>query len=187
MAINDGNRPHSKWSRSVNREEKVELVNTLQSTFGAASSVVVAHQVGLTVAESSELRQKMRDAGATFKVTKNRIAKIAVQGTKDEALTELFTGPTAVGTSADPVAAAKALVEFAKSNDKVTIVGGTLDGALLDKAGIEALATLPSLDELRGKLVGLVNAPAAKLARIAKAPAGDLARVIKARADQLQS
>ena len=171
----------------MNREEKAELINTLQSTFAEASSVVIAHQVGLTVAESSELRAKMREAGAGFKVTKNRIAKIAVQGTKDEVLADMFTGPTAVGTSADPVAAAKALVEFAKSNDKVTIVGGTLDGALLDKAGVEALATMPSLDELRAKLVGLVNAPAAKLARIAQAPAGDLARVIQARADQLQS
>ena len=171
----------------MNREEKAELINTLQSTFAAATSVVIAHQVGLTVAESSDLRAKMREAGAGFKVTKNRIAKIAVQGTKDEVLADMFTGPTAVGTSADPVAAAKTLVEFAKSNDKVTIVGGTLDGALLDKAGIEALATMPSLDELRAKLVGLVNAPAAKLARIAQAPAGDLARVIQARADQLQS
>ena len=171
----------------MNREEKAELINTLQSTFAEASSVVIAHQVGLTVAESSELRAKMREAGAGFKVTKNRIAKIAVQGTKDEVLADMFTGPTAVGTSADPVAAAKTLVEFAKSNDKVTIVGGTLDGALLDKAGVEALATMPSLDELRAKLIGLVNAPAAKLARIAQAPAGDLARVIQARADQLQS
>ena len=171
----------------MNREEKAELINTLQSTFAEATSVVIAHQVGLTVAESSDLRAKMREAGAGFKVTKNRIAKIAVQGTKDEVLADMFTGPTAVGTSADPVAAAKTLVEFAKSNDKLTIVGGTLDGALLDKAGIEALATMPSLDELRAKLVGLVNAPAAKLARIAQAPAGDLARVIQARADQLQS
>ena len=171
----------------MNREEKAELINTLQSTFAEATSVVIAHQVGLTVAESSDLRAKMREAGAGFKVTKNRIAKIAVQGTKDEVLADMFTGPTAVGTSADPVAAAKTLVEFAKSNDKVTIVGGTLDGALLDKAGVEALATMPSLDELRAKLVGLVNAPAAKLARIAQAPAGDLARVIQARADQLQS
>lgn len=171
----------------MNREEKAELINTLQATFAASSSVVIAHQVGLTVAESSDLRAKMREAGAGFKVTKNRIAKIAVQGTKDEALADMFTGPTAVGTSADPVAAAKALVDFAKSNDKVKIVGGTLDGELLDKAGVEALATLPSLDELRAKLVGLVNAPAAKLARIAQAPAGDLARVIQARADQLQS
>ena len=171
----------------MNREEKAELINTLQSTFSEATSVVIAHQVGLTVAESSDLRAKMREAGAGFKVTKNRIAKIAVQGTKDEVLADMFTGPTAVGTSADPVAAAKTLVEFAKSNDKLTIVGGTLDGALLDKAGIEALATMPSLDELRAKLVGLVNAPAAKLARIAQAPAGDLARVIQARADQLQS
>ncbi len=98
----------------------------------------------------------------------------------------MFTGPTAMGTSSDPVAAAKILVSFAKENDKLTIVGGSMDGKMLDKAGVEALATMPSLDELRAKLVGLVNAPAAKLARVSQAPAGKLARVIQARADQLQ-
>jgi large subunit ribosomal protein L10 len=129
----------------------------------------------------------MREAGAGFKVTKNRIAKLALKDTRYEDLDSLFTGPTAIGTSQDPVAAAKTLVEFAKSNNKLTIVGGSIDGKVLDKSGVEALAKLPSLDELRGKLVGLLQAPAGKLARVAQAPAGKLARVIKAREDQLQS
>ena len=170
----------------MNRTEKAELIETLQSTLSEATTVVVTHQVGLTVAESSDLRARMREAGAGFKVTKNRLTKIALQGTKYEDMTDMFTGPTAMGTSSDPVAAAKILVSFAKENDKLTIVGGSMDGKMLDKAGVEALATLPSLDELRAKLVGLVNAPAAKLARVSQAPAGKLARVIQARADQLQ-
>jgi large subunit ribosomal protein L10 len=128
----------------------------------------------------------MREAGAGFKVTKNRIAKLALKGTRFEDLDTLFTGPTAVGTSEDPVAAAKTLVEYAKSNNKLTIVGGSMDGKVLDKAGVEALAKMPSLDELRGKLVGLLQAPASKLARVTQAPAGKLARVVKAREEQLQ-
>ena len=170
----------------MNRTEKAELIETLQSTLSEATTVVVTHQVGLTVAESSDLRARMREAGAGFKVTKNRLTKIALQGTKYEDMTDMFTGPTAMGTSSDPVAAAKILVSFAKENDKLTIVGGSMNGKMLDKAGVEALATMPSLDELRAKLVGLVNAPAAKLARVSQAPAGKLARVIQARADQLQ-
>ena len=170
----------------MNRNEKAELIETLQSTLSEATAVVVTHQTGLTVAESSDLRGRMREAGAGFKVTKNRLTKIALQGTKYEDITDLFTGPTAMGTSADPVSAAKTLVAFAKENDKLTIVGGSLDGKVLDKAGVEALATLPSLDELRAKLVGLLNAPATKVARVAQAPAAKLARVIQARADQLQ-
>ena len=170
----------------MNRTEKAELIETLQLTLSEATTVVVTHQVGLTVAESSDLRARMREAGAGFKVTKNRLTKIALQGTKYEDMTDMFTGPTAMGTSSDPVAAAKILVSFAKENDKLTIVGGSMDGKMLDKAGVEALATMPSLDELRAKLVGLVNAPAAKLARVSQAPAGKLARVIQARADQLQ-
>jgi large subunit ribosomal protein L10 len=170
----------------VNRTEKAELIETLQSTLSEAASVVVTHQTGLTVAESSDLRARMRAAGAGFKVTKNRLTKLALQGTKYENITELFSGPTAMGTSTDPVAAAKVLVSFAKENDKLTVVGGSLDGKVLDKAGVEALATLPSLDELRGKLVGLLVAPASQLARLSQAPAGKLARVIQARADQLQ-
>jgi large subunit ribosomal protein L10 len=128
----------------------------------------------------------MREAGAGFKVTKNRLTKLALQGTKYENLTDLFTGPTAIGTSSDPVSAAKTLVSFAKTNDKLTIIGGSLDGKVLDKAGVEALATLPSLDELRAKIIGMLTAPATKVARVTQAPASQLARVIQARADQLQ-
>ena len=170
----------------MNRNEKAELIETLQSTLSEAAAVVVTHQTGLTVAESSDLRGRMREAGAGFKVTKNRLTKIALQGTKYEDITDLFTGPTAMGTSADPVAAAKVLVNFAKENDKLTVIGGSLDGKVLDKAGVEALAKLPSLDELRAKLVGLLNAPATQVARVTQAPATKLARVIQARADQLQ-
>ena len=170
----------------MNRQEKADLIETLQTTLNGSTTVVVAHQVGMTVAESSDLRAKMREAGAGFKVTKNRIAKLALNDTPHTALESLFTGPTAIGTSTDPVAAAKVLVEYAKGNDKLTIVGGSMDGKSLDKAGVEALAKLPSLDELRGKLVGILQAPAAKLARVAQAPAGKVARVIKARSDQLQ-
>ena len=170
----------------MNRNEKAELIETLQSTLSEAAAVVVTHQTGLTVAESSDLRGRMREAGAGFKVTKNRLTKIALQGTKYEDISDLFTGPTAMGTSADPVAAAKVLVNFAQENDKLTVIGGSLDGKVLDKAGVEALAKLPSLDELRAKLVGLLNAPATQVARVTQAPAAKLARVIQARADQLQ-
>ena len=170
----------------MNRQEKAELIETLQTTLNASSTVVVTHQVGMTVAESSDLRAKMREAGAGFKVTKNRIAKLALKGTRFEELEPLFAGPTAIGTSNDPVAAAKILVDYAKGNNKVTIVGGSMDGKTLDKAGVEALAKMPSLDELRGKLVGLLKAPAAKVARVTQAPAGKVARVIQARADELQ-
>jgi large subunit ribosomal protein L10 len=182
----DAATPQNERRRSVNRQEKAELIETLQTTLNASSTVVVAHQVGMTVAESSDLRAKMREAGAGFKVTKNRIAKLALKGTRYEELEGMFTGPTAIGTSADPVAAAKALVDFAKDNDKLTIVGGSMDGKTLDKAGVEALAKMPSLDELRGTLVGLIQAPAAKIARVTQAPAGKVARVIQARSDQLQ-
>jgi large subunit ribosomal protein L10 len=178
--------PMKERRRSVNRQEKAELIETLQSTLNASTTIVVTHQVGMTVAESSDLRGKMREAGAGFKVTKNRIAKLALKGTRYEELEGLFTGPTAIGTSEDPVAAAKALVDYAKGNDKLTIIGGSMDGKILDKAGVEALAKMPSLDELRGKLVGLLQAPAAKIARVTQAPAGKVARVIKARSDQLQ-
>jgi large subunit ribosomal protein L10 len=163
--------PHKERRRSVNRQEKAELIETLQNTLNASSTVVVAHQVGMTVAESSDLRAKMREAGAGFKVTKNRIAKLALKGTRYEELEGMFTGPTAIGTSADPVA---------------TVIGGSMDGKTLDKAGVEALAKMPSLDELRGRLVGLIQAPAAKIARVTQAPAGKVARVIQARSDQLQ-
>ena len=168
----------------MNRTEKAELIDTLHATFNDAATVVIAHQVGLTVVESSDLRSKMRANGASFKVTKNRIAKLALKDTAYEGLTDQFTGPTAIGTSDDPVAAAKTMVEFAKDNNKLTIIGGAIGDQMLDKAGVEALAKLPSLDELRAKLVGVLQAPATKLARVAQAPASQLARVIQAKSEQ---
>ncbi len=169
----------------MNRKEKAELIETLQSTFNTSTTIVVAHQVGMTVAESSDLRQKMRGAGAGLKVTKNRIAKLALKGTRYEDLDSIFSGPTIVGTSEDPVVAAKILVDYAKGNSKISIIGGSMDGKTLDKSGVEALAKMPSLVELRGKLVGLIQAPAAKIARVVQAPAGKMARLIQAREDQL--
>ena len=183
--VTGGNSSHNDGDDQMNRTEKAELIETLQSTFGAATSVVVTHQTGMTVAESSELRRKMREAGATFKVTKNRVTKLALQGTPFEDLAEFFTGPTAVSTSSDEIAAAKTIFEFTKTNDKVSIVGGGLDGKILSKEEVFALAKLPSLDELRGKIVGLLQAPACKVAGVIAAPAGGLARVVKARSDQL--
>lgn len=170
----------------MNKTEKAELIETLQSTLNASTTVVVAHQVGMTVAESGDLRQKMRDAGAGLKVTKNRLAKLALKGTRYEDLDGIFTGPTVVGTSEDPVAAAKVLVDYANGNPKITILGGSMDGKTLDKGGVESLAKMPSLDELRGKLVGLVLAPATKFAVLVQAPASKVVRAIKEREDQLQ-
>ena len=168
----------------MNRTEKAELIDTLHATFNEATTVIVTHQVGLTVVESSDLRGKMRANGAAYKVTKNRIAKLALKDTDYEGLSDTFTGPTAIGTSTDPVTAAKVLVEFAKENNKLTIVGGAIGTQMLDKAGVEALAKLPSLDELRAKMVGLLQAPATKLARVSQAPASQLARVIQAKSEQ---
>jgi len=167
----------------VDRSEKQELVSSLHSTFQAAGLVVVTRQVGLTVSEVTDLRRRMRDAGANFKVTKNRLARLALAGTEYESLSSLFKGPTAIAFSQDPVAAAKVAVAFAKANDKLTIVGGAMPGTVLDTAGITALATLPSLDELRGKLLGLLQAPATRIAGVLQAPAGQLARVVQAYAD----
>ncbi len=142
--------------------------------------LVVTHQSGLTVAEVSQLRRNMSDAGAQYKVTKNRLARRALEGTKFQALQPLFTGPTAIAFSDDPVAAARVCASFAKKNEKLTIVGGALGGEELDTGQINALAKLPSLDELRATLIGLVQAPATNLARVTQAPAGQLARVFGA-------
>ena len=142
--------------------------------------VVVTRNLGMTVAQSSVLRGKIREAGATYKVAKNSLAKLAVKGTSYEALGDLFTGPTAIASSVDPVAAAKAIVEFAKTTDKIEIVGGAIGAQVLNADGIKALATMPSLDELRAKLIGLVQAPATKIAQLATAPAAKLARVFGA-------
>lgn len=164
----------------MDRAQKAEAVSTLNATLSSAASVVIVRNLGLTVAQSTVLRQQMRDAGATFKVTKNRLAKIALDGTAYTGLSDLLTGPTAIASSTDPVAAAKIAVEFAKTNDKLEIVGGGMGDTVLDVEGVKALASLPSLDELRAKIIGLVQAPATKLAQIAAAPAGQLARVFGA-------
>lgn len=164
----------------MDRSQKTDAVAALNAVFNEAGVVVVTRNLGMTVDQSTQLRSKMREAGASYKVAKNRLAKLALKDTAYEGVGEYLTGPTALGTSSDPVAAAKAAVEFAKGTDKLEIVGGSMGGQMLDEAGIRALASLPSLDELRGKLVGLMNAPATKIAQVVNAPAAKLARVFGA-------
>jgi len=168
----------------VDRAKKEQLVGELNGAFADAALVVVTHQSGLTVAESTELRRRMRDAGASFKVTKNRLVKLALVGTPYEGIADLFSGPTAIAYSADPIVAARVAVDFAKQNEKLVVIGGAMAQNRLDEAGVKALATLPSLDELRGKLLGLLNAPATKVAGVLQAPAGQLARVFSAYAEK---
>jgi large subunit ribosomal protein L10 len=168
----------------VDRAEKKEFVATLHDVFQKTSVVVVAHYSGLTVAQMQNLRKQMRDAGATVKVAKNRLAKIALEGTDVASIGSLMSGPTLIAYSNDPVAAPKVAVAFAKDFDKFVILGGAMGKTALDPKGVQSLATMPSLDELRAKLVGLIQAPATKLAQLANAPAGKLARVFQAYADR---
>ena len=168
----------------MDRARKEELVTELNQSFGDAALVVVTQQTGMTVAESTELRARMREAGAGYKVTKNRLAKLALAGTMYEPISDLFNGPTAIAFSADPVAAARVAVNYAKENDKLVVIGGAMGETLLDENAVKALASLPSLDELRGKLVGMLNTPATRIAGVLQAPAGQLARVIGAYANQ---
>jgi large subunit ribosomal protein L10 len=144
--------------------------------------MVVTHYSGLSVADMTDLRGQMREAGASFKVTKNRLTRLALKGTKFESITDLFLGPTAVAYSADPVAAAKVVVDYGKRNEKLVVLGGALDDRILDVNGIKALASLPSLDALRAKLLGMLNTPATRIAGVLQAPAGQLARVVGAHA-----
>ena len=164
----------------MDRSQKTDAVAQLNDVFNEAGVVVVTRNLGLTVAESTDLRAKMREVGATYQVAKNRLAKIALKDTDYAGIEEYLTGPTALAYSADPVAAAKAVVEFAKTNDRLEVVGGSMGSQVLDEAGVRSLASMPSLDELRGKLVGLVNAPATKIAQVVNAPANKLARVFGA-------
>ncbi|WP_010409891.1 50S ribosomal protein L10 [Citromicrobium sp. JLT1363] len=164
----------------MDRSQKTDAVAQLNNVFNEAGVVVVTRNLGLTVAESTDLRAKMREAGATYQVAKNRLAKIALKDTDYAGIEEYLSGPTALAYSEDPVAAAKAVVEFAKTNDRLEVVGGSMGSQVLDEAGVRALASMPSLDELRGKLVGLVNAPATKIAQVVNAPANKLARVFGA-------
>ena len=164
----------------MDRAQKAAAVAELNRTFSEVGVVVVTRNHGMTVAQSTQLRNKMREAGASYKVSKNRLAKIALDGTDYLSLGDMLTGPVGLASSIDPVAAARVAVEFAKTNDKFEIVGGAMGANALDVEGVKALATLPSLDELRAKIVGLLVAPATKLATITQAPAGQLARVLKA-------
>ena len=164
----------------MDRSQKADLVAELKNVFSETSVVVVTRNLGLTVAQSTDLRLKMRDAGAQFKVAKNRLALIALDGTRYSPIGDLLKGPTALATSSDPVAAAKVAVDFAKTNDRLEIVGGAMGDTLLDVNGIKALAALPSLDELRATIVGVIQAPASKIARTVSEPGAQLARIFSA-------
>ncbi len=164
----------------MDRAEKQECVAALGGVFKTAAVVVVAHYSGLNVAQMQQLRKQMRAAGATVRVAKNRLVKIALQGTQAQPVADLMRGPTLIAYSDDPVAAPKAAVAFAKEHEKLVILGGAMGSTALDAEGVRSLATLPSLDDMRAKLAGLVQAPAAKLAQLVMAPAGKLARVLAA-------
>ena len=164
----------------MDRAEKGELVATLGELFKATKVVVVAHYSGLTVAQMQTLRRQMKQAGASVKVAKNRLAKIALQGSEVASIAPLLKGPTLIAYSGDPVAAPKVAVDFAKAHEQFVILGGAMDKTALDPNGVKALAALPSLDELRGKIVGLIAAPATKIAQLMNAPAAKVARVVAA-------
>ena len=164
----------------MDRTTKEEKVTSLKQTFEDSEMVVVTHYIGMTMPEMTDLRNRMREAGASFKVTKNRLTRLALQDTDFESLTELMTGPTALAYSADPVTAAKTAINYAKDNDKLVILGGVFNGQSLDVDDVKNLAKLPSLDELRGKLVGMIQTPATRIAGVLQAPAGQVVRVIGA-------
>ena len=168
------------WRVAVDRAEKREFVTGLNDVFSSTGSVVVAHYAGLTVANMNDLRSKMRAAGGTVKVAKNRLAVIALQGTESEGMKDLFKGQTLIAYADDPVAAPKIAAEFAKTNDKLVILGGAMGSTVLNADGVKALATMPSLDELRAKIVGMIQTPATRIAAVVNAPAGNLARVFGA-------
>lgn len=153
----------------MNRDEKAQLLEELKQLFNDSESVVISHYKGLTVAEVSELRDNIRKAGAGFRVTKNRITRLALKDTKFEALADLFKGPTAIAFANDPIAACKACVEFAKGNEKLVVIGGAMGTGVLSVEEINKLASIPSMDELRAKIIGLLQAPGAQLARVTKA------------------
>ncbi len=166
------------------RSNKKSFVTELEDIYKTSNSVIVTHYHGLTVSEITKLRRNLRENGAAFKVVKNTLSKIAASNAGLAGDPEVFSGPTAIAYSADPVAAAKEVVEFAKANDNLKIIGGVVNNTVLDVSAIQQLAKLPSLDALRGKIVGILQAPAANLARVIQAPAGALARVIQAYADK---
>ena len=164
----------------MDRAQKAESIETLKGVFEGAGAVVVTHYMGLTVAEMTDLRGRLRKEGATLKVVKNTLVQKALDGSVGEAGDALFVGPVAIAYAPDPVSAAKVATQYAKDNEKFTVVGGLMGQTVLDQAGIKALATLPSLDQLRAKLIGLIQAPVTKVAGVLQAPAGQIARVIGA-------
>ena len=166
----------------MEKAKKAEVVEELKGVFASSGSVVVAHYSGLTVAQLSDLRTRARKVGVSFKVAKNRLAMRALQGTPIEGISHLFKGPTGIAFSKDPVAASKVVVGYAKDNAKLVVLGGSVGTTALDAQGVQALATLPSLDELRGQIIGLVKAPATKLVSLMAAPAGQIVRLVDARA-----
>jgi large subunit ribosomal protein L10 len=168
----------------VDRAAKKELVATLNGVFKSANVVVVAHYSGLTVPQMQTLRKQMKQSGATVKVAKNRLAKIALEGTDAAVIVPLLKGPTLIAYSGDPVAAPKVATDFAKANEKFVILGGAMGKTALDPNAVKALASLPSLDELRAKIVGLIQAPATKIAQVINAPAAKVARVVQAYANK---
>ncbi|EJF77544.1 50S ribosomal protein L10 [Bartonella birtlesii] len=168
----------------MNRAEKREFVTWLNEAFQKSGSVIVAHYSGLKVSQMNELRSKMGEAGGAVKVAKNRLAKIALQGTESESIASLFTGQTLIAYSEDPITAPKVVVDFAKSNDKFVILGGSMGATSLSVDAVKSLASLPSLNELRAKLVGMISTPATRIAQVVSAPAGQVARVIGAYAQE---
>lgn len=161
----------------MDRAQKKAYIDELNSELANAASVVVVHYKGLTVDEITKLRSKMRESGGSFKVTKNTLTKLALKGTAYEAIADHLTGPTAIGYSTDPVAPAKALVDYANENEKLQLLGGAFGEQALDVDGVKQLAKMPSLDELRAKIIGMLNTPATRIAGVLQAPAGQLARV----------
>lgn len=172
---------------AVERAEKAELVAELKGVFQTTNTVVVAHYAGLTVAQMQALRKQARQAGTQVKVAKNRLAKIALEGTDVASIGALLKGPTVIAYSNDPVGASKVAVDFAKGHEKFVILGGAMGKTALDPNGVKALASLPSLDELRAKIVGLLKAPATKIAQVVNAPAAKVARVVQAYANKSQA
>jgi large subunit ribosomal protein L10 len=168
----------------VDRAQKRELVTTLNEAWKDSGVIVVAHYKGMTVAQMTDFRKRMKEAGGAVKVAKNRLAKLALKDTEVETISDLLNGQTCIAYSDDPVSAARVSVKYSRENDKLIILGGAMGRTRLDSNGVKALADLPSLDELRGKLIGLLQAPAAKIARILNEPAGMLARVLAAKGSQ---
>jgi large subunit ribosomal protein L10 len=168
----------------VDRAQKRELVASLNEQWKGSGVIVVAHYKGMTVAQMTDFRKRMKEAGGAVKVAKNKLAKLAVKDTDVEAISDLLIGQTCVAYSDDPVSAARISVKYARENEKLVILGGAMGKTRLDSNAVKALADLPSLDELRGRLVGLLQAPAAKIARILNEPGGMLARVLAAKGAQ---